>query len=198
MGRTYKTASGKKFFHPVIKMADKKSRLLSFINLVEIHVLDAIRREHNVAFPKVRGALSYVERKFPVAHPLADHKFKTDGADLFIEKFGKLINISEDGQMAIREILNAHLKRVKRDAQGVPIKLYPYTRKKEMSEPEVVVIDPLVSFGRPVLSGTGIATSIIAERYKAGESINGLADDYGCEPIKVEEAIRCELSVEAA
>lgn len=39
----------------------------------------------------------------------------------------------------------------------------------------------------------GIPTAIIAERYKAGESIDQLADDYGRERLDIEEAIRCKL-----
>ena len=32
-----------------------------------------------------------------------------------------------------------------------------------------------------------------ADRYKAGESIADLADDYGEDPLNIEEAVRCEL-----
>jgi len=39
--------------------------------------------------------------------------------------------------------------------------------------------------------------SIVAERYKAGESIDELAQDYGCERNYVEEAVRCELAIAA-
>jgi uncharacterized protein (DUF433 family) len=39
---------------------------------------------------------------------------------------------------------------------------------------------------------------VIAERYKAGESIDALADDYGRSRLEIEEAIRCELEVQAA
>jgi uncharacterized protein (DUF433 family) len=56
-----------------------------------------------------------------------------------------------------------------------------------------VVIDPELSFGRPVIAGTGLATEVIADRYKAGESIQELAEDYGRPAEEVEEAIRCEL-----
>jgi len=70
---------------------------------------------------------------------------------------------------------------------------YPFTRKRELDEPRVVVIDPEVSFGKPVLVGTGIPTSTVAERYKTGESVDDLAKDYDLERGKIEEAIRCEL-----
>jgi len=39
---------------------------------------------------------------------------------------------------------------------------------------------------------------VIAERYKAGESIDALAADYGRETGDIEEAIRCELRLAEA
>ena len=55
-----------------------------------------------------------------------------------------------------------------------------------------VVIDPRIQFGRPCLTGTGITTSIIAERFAAGETIAEIAADYDREAADVEEAIRYE------
>jgi len=104
--------------------------------------------------------------------------------------------------LAIKEIMKAHLQRIEWDAQGIPQKLYPFTHKRIFrpgeSEPRAVVIDPRVSYGRPSIVGTGIPTSIIAERYKAGESIEELAKDYGLQPLQIQEAIRSELAIEAA
>jgi uncharacterized protein (DUF433 family) len=65
-------------------------------------------------------------------------------------------------------------------------------------DPRVVVIDPSVSFGRPCLLGTSVATAVIAERFHAGESVIDLAKDYGRSPQDIEEAIRCERYPEAA
>ena len=45
---------------------------------------------------------------------------------------------------------------------------------------------------------SGIPTAIIAERYKAGESIDDLARDYDRERDEIPEAIRCELHLAAA
>jgi uncharacterized protein (DUF433 family) len=41
---------------------------------------------------------------------------------------------------------------------------------------------------------TGISTSILKERYSAGDSIDELAADYDYNQLSIEEAIRCELS----
>ena len=43
-GRGYPTARGQKFSEPLIDLADATRCLLSFVNLVEVHVLAAIRR----------------------------------------------------------------------------------------------------------------------------------------------------------
>ncbi|NGZ03085.1 MAG: hypothetical protein CV090_08550 [Nitrospira sp. WS238] len=198
-GRHYRSTAGVCFSRPIIHIPNPTMKLLSFMNLVEIHVLDAIRRKHDIPLEKVRTAVNYLSKQFPSKHPLADQEFVTDGLNLFIKKFSGLISISQEGQLAIQAVLQAHLHRVERDFKGIPVRLYPFTRKRDLQkEPKTIVIDPHVSFGRPVLAGTGIPTAVIAERYKAGESMDDLAEDYGRRRLEIEEAIRCELSFEAA
>jgi len=102
IGRYYLTRDGKKFFRPVIDLADKDNHLLSFMNLVEAHMLDAIRREHHISLARVRTALNYLKRRFPSKYPLADQKFETDGSNLFVQKYGQLINLSQEGQLAMQ------------------------------------------------------------------------------------------------
>lgn len=64
----------------------------------------------------------------------------------------------------------------------------------QSDEPRSIVIDPRVAFGRPVLAGTGIPTALVAERYKAGETMEDLAKDYERDRVDIEEAVRCELN----
>ncbi len=192
-GRYYPTEGGQKFFQPIITRPDQNSALLSFMNLVEVHVLSAIRRQYDVRLNKVRSALDYLNEQYQSKHPLADGKFETDGIDLFIERYGQLIDISRSGQLAMRSLLEAYLRRIDWDSSGYALRLYPFIRKQNVQEPKVIVIDPFISFGRPVLVGTGIPTAVIADRYKSGESIDELADDYGRQRLEIEEALRCEL-----
>ena len=201
-GRKYPTSGGDQFFQPVIELPNDSQNLLSFINLVEIHVLDAIRRDHRISLHKVRIAIDFIKEELKSDHPLAYHKLETDGLDLFVEEYGQLINVSQAGQLVLRELLQAHMRRIDRDSAGYALRLYPFTRKRPsqqlIEEPKAIVIDPRISFGRPVLAGTGIPTAIIAERYKAGEAIDALVDDYGRSTLEIEEAIRCELYTRAA
>jgi uncharacterized protein (DUF433 family) len=99
----------------------------------------------------------------------------------------------------MKEIIGVYLKRVARDAQGLPIRLYPFTRDTQAEtaaacNPRVVVMNPAVSFGRPVIARTGIPVSSVYERYKAGDSVADLARDYRLETGAIEEAIRCEAA----
>jgi uncharacterized protein (DUF433 family) len=197
VGRRYPISNGSKLFEPLIAIKELKPRLLSFTNLVEIHVLRAIRKHHKIRLDKVRIALDFIDEQFQVSHPLANERFRTDGVDLFIEKYGSLINTSKHGQTIMKDAFNAHLERIEPDDTGLAIKLYPFTRSHEENNPRIVVIDPRIAFGRLVIDGTGIATQVLAERYQAGDSIEELAYDYECDRLWIEEAIRCELPVAA-
>ena len=55
-------------------------------------------------------------------------------------------------------------------------------------------MNPAVSYGLPVIAGTGIPVSSIYERYRAGDSVADLARDFRLEISEIEEAIRCEAA----
>jgi len=184
-------------FQAVVEIADRASRTLSFRNLVELHVLAAIRRKHQVSLQRVRRAVEFMEKSLGASHPLSSARMLTDGKDLLVEACGEYLNVSRSGQGEIRQILQAYLQRIEHDAEGVPARLYPFSRKDLMHDPRSIVIDPLVEFGRPCLVATGIPTIEVADRYKAGESIDSIADDYGRAREQIEEAIRYELPVAA-
>lgn len=194
-GQKYRDGGKTGFFKPVLHLADRQAHALSFMDLVEAHVLVALRTFHHVPMPKVRTALGYLQKAYPSPYPLATHDFETDGIDLFVEKYGNLINASRQGQTEMKAVIGAYLARVERDTEGIPIRLFPFTRDRDRTadQPRPVVIDPHIAFGKPVLVGTNIPTQVIAERYKAGDTITSLAEDYDRTPLEIEEAIRCEF-----
>ncbi len=193
VGRSYQTLKGSREFKPLISTRDRKPRLLSFTNLIEIHVLRAIRKHHKIQLNNVRDALDFVEERFQVSHPLARETFRTDGVSLFIERYGSLINASKSGKEELKDAFNAHLERIEPDDTGLAIKFYPFTRPNEEDNPKSVVIDPRIAFGRLVIAGTGIPTDVLAERFEAGDSIDELAYDYEVDTRVIEEVIRYEM-----
>jgi uncharacterized protein (DUF433 family) len=110
-----------------------------------------------------------------------------------VQQLDRFISASEGGQLALREVVRSYLGRVEHDFRGIAARLYPFTRAATNDAPRLVVIDPLVAFGRPVLADTGVPIRAIADRFKAGDSVEDLARDYEISPVLVQEAIRCEL-----
>lgn len=201
-GRYYPVKEGQQYFQPLIQRPDPNLPQISFTNLVEAHVLRSIRKLHNVRLDKVRSALDYLDQRFGMPHPLARVEFQTDGVNLFVESVGRLVSVSQHGQLAMKEVLKHLLTRVEWNDQGIATRLFPSASSAPLDEPRdeprSVSIDPRISFGRPVIVGTRIPTRAIAERYEAGESPESIADDFGCKLSQVHAAIRFELSLSHA
>jgi len=168
------------------------SGFVSFNNLLELHVLKAMRKTYRFSLQRIRGALAEVSKHIDSERPLLDAKFATDGIDLFLEQDQDLVNLSKRGQLALREVISLYLKRIERDPNGLPMRLFPFIVAANDSEPRTISISPTVSFGKSVLSGTGVSTAVVAGRFASRDSIVDLASEYGVSPSIIEDAIRWE------
>ncbi len=168
---------------------------LSFINLVEFHVLNALRRTHQVPMQEIRKLIQFGKRAYGIEHPLAELDLETDGSEVFVRELGFSVNASRGGQIALPKILSQYLKRIERDPKHIPIRFYPLTYE---ASPKIIVMNPAVAYGRPVIEGTRITTITVFERYSGGESLSDIALDYDLDIAVVEEALRCEIEQRAA
>lgn len=191
MGRPYPTVRGVRHFTPILKPASRDPITLSFSNLIEAHVLRALRTDHGVPLAAVRAALSYAEEQLKIEHLLLRKELQTSGGALFLERYGQLINLSASGQFAMRRMFEAHLERVEWGRLGSAARLYPFV-VAELPDTRPIVIDPSISFGRPVLGGAFVSTRAIVERIDAGEEIADVAADYELTEQAVQEAVLFE------
>lgn len=194
-GQQYTDSNGKsKFLPPVITAVDVPNKLLSFTNLVELHVLSLTRREYRVPMPVVRNAIEFLKEDAGVKRPLAELQLFTDRMDLFVERFGDYMSASGSMQLQASHIVQGYLERIERDSLGAPMKLYPLLRslKSDPEQRSVIEIDPNIAFGRPVLAHTGIPTAVLVQRWQAGESMVDLAKDYDQPLAAIEEVVRSE------
>jgi uncharacterized protein (DUF433 family) len=182
---------------PLVKAAGRHPRALSFMNLLDCHMLLAMRTLYDLRLPKIRKAVAYLASHSNFRHPLIEEPLYTNRVDVLIREMDKLVNISRGGQFVIPEIVGVHLARIERDPKGL-FKFFPFVRERSAAEPKLIVIDPAIGFGKPVIAGTGISTAVIASRFNARESVPALAEEYGLEPQQVEEAIRWETRAVAA
>jgi uncharacterized protein (DUF433 family) len=166
---------------------------LSFNNLAEAHILKAMRRDHKLPLQRIRRALKELEKMRHTTHPLLDETFETDGVGLCIRDEEDVINLSQSSQKEFREFVALYLHRIERK-NGQVTRLYPFVVAERADEPKSISISPTVSFGKPVLVGTGISTSVIAGRFHARDSVQDLAAEYQVDPGILEDAIRWEMS----
>ncbi|MCL4706316.1 DUF433 domain-containing protein [bacterium] len=195
-GRTYPRVSGKGegYFKPLLKLPNKNFQLLSFNNLIESYVLRSLRVEHDVKIKAVRSALDYAQKEFAIKRLLLHRDLLTNAGELFLERYGALVNLTKSGQIEMREMFKEHLKRIVWNKDRWPVRLYPfidYDAKKE------IAIDPQISFGKPIIARKSISTAAIISRIDAGESMKFVADDYGLNIEEIHLAMRYEKRLAA-
>lgn len=192
VGRAYPKADGTGHFQPLIRPAAGKPPILSFWNLIESHVLRSLRTDHGVSMDALRKALSYAERTLEIDRLLLSPELRTDAGKLLLERYGKLIELSASGQIAMRHMFNEHLARVEWDEWRFPVRLFPFSSSTTPADSRPISIVAQIAFGRPVIASRGISTGAIAERIDAGESAADLAADYDLSEREIEEAVLYE------
>ncbi|MEM1055648.1 MAG: DUF433 domain-containing protein [Bacteroidota bacterium] len=186
---------GRRMSEPVIKTPEEGPRL-SFNNLIESWVLKLLRTKHDVSLQAVRRAVYYAESTMGVDRLLMRRELRFgEAGDLFWDKYSDLVNLTKQGQYAMRQVVERGLRRVEWDeGTGLPVRFFPIVAEG-FSDYRTVVIDPLVAFGRPSVAGIGITTWAVADRIEAGEEPRAVADDYDLTPDQVEAAFAYEQSV---
>ena len=76
LGASYKQNGETRKFQRVIELPSKRENLLSFFNLVEAHVLRALRTEHGVTLPLIRKSLAFVGKRYGWKRPLIEQRFQ--------------------------------------------------------------------------------------------------------------------------
>jgi len=202
LGQSYGTRAGRRHAKPVIRIPAGYPPTLTFWNLAEAHVLAGIRREHGVSLQSARKALDFVSRELKQPRPLIRQDFLTDGINLFVERLEELagedpgvrslVNASQRGQLAARQLLEGALARVSRDPQGLIERIYPWVKK--LDEPWRVEIDPRRAFGRPVVAGTRVPADELAERFAAGDGVEEIAREFHIDRAVVEGVLQWEMA----
>lgn len=188
LGRPYPTARGLGRFAPALNLAKKEPPTLSFSNLIQAHVLRSLRTEHGVPLDAVQEALAYAQRELRIDQLLLREELCMAGGELFLARYGEVMNLSASGQLAMRKVFEAHLKRVEWGKLRFPVRLYPFL-VSESADAKSIVIDPQISFGRPVVNRAFISTRSIVDRIDAGEKVEDVARDYNLRREAVEEAV---------
>jgi uncharacterized protein (DUF433 family) len=150
---------------------------LSYLQLIEVGVVAAMRKS-GVTLNKIREAREFLREKFKTDFPFARYRFKTDGKTLLMDydqlakaDKNKLLELNENGQLAWNEILSGLLHEFEYDSDADTV-----LRWRVAGYESPIRLDPRVAFGAPHVNG--IATWVLRERWKSGESAPDIAADY--------------------
>jgi uncharacterized protein (DUF433 family) len=188
-GQGYGTKNRKSFFRPVIERPGEGR--LSFYNLIEVHVLRSLRTKHAVRLQHVREAAAVAEKQFNIPKLLLSEQLRFGAGDLFLEQYGRIVQLSRAEQLVLQSVLSSHLERIEFGAEGLPSDFSPLERITTMGR-KLLLVSPNISFGQPIVRRVGVTTRAIADRINAGESEADVREDYGLETAELTEALAYE------
>lgn len=145
-----------------------------------------------ISMQRIRRVYDAMTRAFELRHPFCSRLLFTDGKDVFL----KSAESAEDSsfieilsrQHYFKNVLEPFLKHIDYDeAHGLAQRWHIYSN---------VVIDPRVSFGKPVLEGSRISTYTIAREFLANnKDASFVANLYDISEAQVHSAFEFERSV---
>ena len=163
------------------------ARVISFLDLVELYVVGRLR-DHGLSLQKIRRVHAKMADRLDTKHPFGKRRIFTDGADLFIGNADgdreELIDILHD-QKVFPEILLPFLKRIEYDDATSLAKCWRIA--------DMVVLDPSICYGKPIVQQIGISTKILANAYRANDrNVDFVAYWYNIKPKHVMAAVEFE------
>lgn len=194
-GQVWYGRSGPGLFRPVLQRPDRRDSRLSFNNLLEVHILRALRRVHAVRLDSVRQAIQRATEEFKVPRLLLSNQLHAGGGELFLEIYSDLVHLSRSRQIIMKEVFTSYLQRITvEDAHADIFPFYPFPKSPDRGSQKLILISPHVAFGAAVVSRTGVTTSTIARRLDSGEDRAVIVEDYGLQEAELEEAVLYELA----
>lgn len=166
-----------------------------FIGLAEGMVLAAFRRE-GVPLQRIRPALDVLEREIGIEHALASERLFTDGLEILLDyadsasetpeaASARELVVVRHGQRVFADVVDAYLKRITFADDGwvERLQLPQYQRAS-------VIVDPRLSFGRPVFEHGGARLADALGLFQAGEDLDTVCAEYGIDRAELEDAVR--------
>lgn len=186
-GRNYVSGGKKRRTSPMFGNSSHPRAALTFLDLVEAHMLHLVRKGYGIPMKNFRAAMEYLRGIGGDTHFLAHQDFVHDKKHLYLKADRKLISLSERGQHVNTVVISDGLKQLMYGEDGYADRFFPLIGGKQQ---QVVMINPVIGYGQPTITRLGVNISAISSRFEAGEHLADLASDYGATNEELEEALR--------
>lgn len=170
---------------------------LSYLQLVEVAFVATLRKL-GVSLQRIRRARAYAAQVLNAEYPFAEYRWLTEGHHAMLN----LIDVDDhapetDGGASISSLVvgDAHGQIAWQEMIGARFAEFDYEEDLALTwhvrgRDNPVVIDPRVSFGAPTVRG--LPTWVLKGRWKAGESISDIEDDFGLEEEEITHGLGFE------
>lgn len=186
---------GSRSYPPVIREEHTGSEDVTWGEFVETRLLSIYRRDHEIPLQRMRPAIVRLRELLAVRYPLAHAQpFVSESRELVIGVQEELnlesplrLWVIRSGQYLLSTQADEFYRSVQfDDLGGYVTRIWPESTK-------TVEINPLKGFGQPVVRG--VPTSVLAELYRAGDSLEMIREQYELKETELEAAIRFELAI---
>jgi len=166
---------------------------ISFRDLVELLFVHAFR-EKGVKWTAIHEAFELARKRFESEHPFSVINFKTVGKRIFEETIlsghKKLEDLNKQ-QFVIGDFIEPTLVNTLEFDRHSVRKWFPSYPSK------AIVLDPKRSFGRPIISESGVPTQVIYAAFQAERDLSFVADEFETKKSAIKAAIRFESQMAA-
>jgi uncharacterized protein (DUF433 family) len=161
---------------------------VSFFDLIDVLVAGTFRDQFDVPMQVVRRAHGLLQTRLKTKHPFCHNELYTDGRDIFLCAANQL-NEEILSEVVSRQqfflYIRERLHHIDYD------ELTKLARRWKITKG--VVIDPLISMGKPTVENAGVTTYVIANQYEANaKDATLVADLYGISQKDVANAVNFE------
>ena len=170
----------------------KRGKPLCYLELIEIAIVTTFRK-FNVPLRNIAKTRLYMAQTFNSEFPFAEYRFKTDGFHLLMNlaevepafPTDDLIVADTGGQLGWNSMMVDRLLEFDYDLQyELALQWFAAGRQSK------VIIDPRISYGAPMVQG--IPTWVLKGRWKAGESIADIQEDFELAEKEILDGLRFE------
>ena len=177
--------------------AEIGGRAIGFLDLLELRIVQSFV-DAGVPLLIVRRCLEHARTLFGSTHPFTEQRFRTDGRTIFLQAIQEgaerdFLDL-KSLQYAFKEVVKPSLYAGIEYEGNLATRWFPVPGNKRL-----VVVDPKVQFGKPVLTGSSVPTRAVYASYQA-EGADSAAAALVCKIFElpageVQAAVRFEQSL---
>lgn len=167
---------------------EPQTPMVSFLQLIEIIVAANFRKAERVSYGCVQRAHSNARTILDLEYPFAQQTLEAIGGHIVrrMHEDGPDISLQamdEPTQWTMPGLVVGIIDQIHYELD-LAAQWYPAGKSLP------IVVDPRISSGVPTIVGRGVTIQVIHKRFRSGQRMDFIANDFELEPSVIEEAVR--------